>query len=147
MTDGIKIIIPTWRNYELIDAGGGEKLERFGDYLIIREEPGAWWRKSAPNSEWAKADAIHRGGIKIGRWEIKNNCPKEWRLEWEDIKFLIKLSGSSNHIGVFPEEAEKWSWIKKAITAAMAGQGTGSKKPVRGLNLFRSTGASTLVSA
>ena len=117
--------------YELIDSGGGRRLERFGEYILDRPDPQIIWKKSLPKLEWDKADAKFEE-----KW-INKNVPAKWQLEYNKIKFWAKLS-PFKHTGVFPEQAEQWNFISSSIKAA---------KSANLLNLFAYTGIATLFAA
>lgn len=129
-----------WPSYEFIDSGQGEKLERFGKYLLLRDEPSAWWQKSAPEEVWQTADAVRKSGLNPGTWVFRQQIPPDWILDFEGLKIKIKLSNLSKHLGIFPEEAGKWRWVEASLRAA-------SQKKPRVLNLFGYTGISTLIAA
>lgn len=123
-------------DYELIDTGNRKRLERFGDLKIIRHEPRAWWRNSAGKSEWTGADAEFDSE---GRWSFRSGkIPPAFQMKFKNLKFEARISHSSRHLGVFPEQSPHWEWIcsKKAIPHK-------GKKPTL-LNMFAYTGISTL---
>ena len=129
----IQVALGGFPDYELIDSGRRCKLERFGPIMVIRGEPKAWWEPVLPPSEWDKAQAIHdedRG------WELRPGCPREWQLRVDRLTFLARISDTSKHLGVFPEQSPHWRVIQK--TAAPG---------ARLLNLFGYTGIATLVAA
>ncbi len=115
-------------DYALLDCGEGEKLERFGDFKIIRPDPRAIWQKSQP-SIWNKADAVFRGE----KWEKK--LPLS---EWRCGGMILRLT-EFRHVGMFPEQAENWEYVKKQIVI--------SKYKYKILNLFAYTGGATLAVA
>jgi 23S rRNA (cytosine1962-C5)-methyltransferase len=130
---------PDWKDYELIDSGEGKSLERFGNAILIRPRPQAIWPKSQPN-EWKKATAtlIEEKQEYGGKWNILKPMDKSWTISYKDLKFQLQLS-SSRHVGIFPEQATHWDWIRNRIQA--------SKTPLRVLNLFGYSGATTLAAA
>ena len=94
---------PDWRDYRLLDCGGGERLERWGKYTLARPDPQAIWPRSEPGL-WKKADAVyHRSNTGGGRWEIRS-LPEAWTIAWRELTFNIKPM-SFKHTGVFPEQA------------------------------------------
>ena len=103
-------------NYELIDSGEGEKLERFGDTLMRRPDPEALWHKALKDTEWKKANLSF---VRIGGWsgkrDKKSDVKKEWLIEHAGMKFVIQPT-SFKHVGLFPEQEENWKFIKNAIT-------------------------------
>lgn len=103
-------------DYQLLDSGEGEKLERFGQFILIRPDPQIIWQKGLPKGQWQKADArfIKSSGDK-GRWEVKGQIPEKWLMEYQDLKFFCKLS-PFKHTGVFPEQAIHWEFISELIS-------------------------------
>jgi len=121
-------------NYELIDSGDGRRLERFGDYVLDRPDPEVLWKKTLPEVEWQKADAIFRDS-----WVNKNHVPARWQIEHEGIKFWAKLA-PFKHTGIFPEQAGQWEYINKRIIES-------ANKNTNVLNLFAYTGIASLFAA
>ena len=133
----------SWKDYELLDATGGNRLERWGTALLVRPDPQVVW-KSAPQSPlWAKADAVyHRSSKGGGQWEYRRSLPERWQIhcgEGEDRLTLIVSPTGFKHTGVFPEQAVNWAWYGRKIRAA--------GRPIRVLNLFGYTGGATLACA
>jgi 23S rRNA (cytosine1962-C5)-methyltransferase len=124
---------PGWRDYELLDSGGGGKLERFGPYVIERPEQQAIWQRSLPEEEWEAADAFFDVS---GNWQTRRAMPERWTMRWDDLQFHAELT-PFRHTGVFPEQAANWIWFRRLIE--------GAGRPVRVLNLFGYTGLATLV--
>ncbi len=124
-----------WKDYELLDASGGEKLERWGGHILLRPDPQAIWRTDRTDPRWKRPDAAYRrsssGG---GAWE-KNTLPASWRVGYGALTFQVKPM-SFKHTGLFPEQAVNWDWAMEKIRAA--------GRPVRVLNLFAYTGAATV---
>ncbi len=131
---------PDWKDYQLLDSGDGKTLERFGKYLLVRPRPQAIWATSLPSSEWKKANAIlvEEKQEYGGKWNILNPMDKSWTIDYKDLKFQLQLT-SSRHVGIFPEQATHWDWIRSQIES--------SKKPFRMLNLFGYSGAATAAGA
>lgn len=131
---------PDWKDYQLLDSGDGKTLERFGKYLLVRPRPQAIWATSLPSSEWKKANAIlvEEKQEYGGKWNILNPMDKSWTIDYKDLKFQLQLI-SSRHVGIFPEQATHWDWIRSQIKS--------SKKPFRMLNLFGYSGAATAAGA
>lgn len=125
----ISIESPQWSQFELIDSGEAQKLERWGTKLFIRPEPKALWRKSNP-ALWAKADAI------CDENEVWKKSPGQFELEYHGLKFGLHASQESKHLGLFPEQEPHWRALKAAI-----------KPNDRVLNLFAYTGSASLISA
>ena len=123
-----------WRDYELIDASGGEKLERWGSHILLRPDPQAIWATERSDPRWRRPDARYRrsssGG---GAWE-KNSLPPSWQIRYKELTFQVKPM-SFKHTGLFPEQAANWDWAMEKIRAA--------KRPIRVLNLFAYTGGAT----
>lgn len=140
-----------WKDYELLDSGRGAKLERFGEYVLVRPEPKALWDKSMTDEEWNRlahtrftpgAGFGKAGKEDSGTWERLRNMPDQWWIRYNrGPKFSLRLGLTSfKHVGVFPEQAANWDYIFKQ-TSDIAAK-TGSKPKV--LNLFAYTGAASL---
>jgi 23S rRNA (cytosine1962-C5)-methyltransferase len=138
MKKEIQVWSDNWNEFELLDSGSYRRLERYGDLVIIRSEPRAWWQPELPDSEWGKADALYEKE-EHGEWEFFKKISPDLVLEFEEVKARLKMTRMSKHIGVFPEQSMQWQWIKKKINE--------STRPIKVLNLFAYTGMSTLVSA
>ncbi len=139
------LLTPTQHSdYELIDAGGFEKLERFGAYTLIRPEPQAVWNKSLSDAEWNdRADAIFardKNAQEKGQWKLKSRIPERWNMAYAtpllDLRAKLTLS-SFKHVGIFPEQAVNWDFIAERLNALSA------EKPTV-LNLFAYTGMASL---
>ncbi|MDL2330913.1 class I SAM-dependent methyltransferase [Odoribacter sp. OttesenSCG-928-A06] len=132
-----------WTDYELIDSGGYEKLERFGRYTIARPEPQAIWNKSLNDEEWEeRADAYFHKDKRNedkGEWVCKPKMPQQWYINYSngDLKLRMRLGLTSfKHVGIFPEQAENWDYIYQQVKK-IPGQ-------ARVLNLFAYTGGASL---
>lgn len=139
-----------WTEYELIDSGDYEKLERFGKYIIRRPEPQAVWRKSLPEVEWErlpgatfkreKGKASQDGNDK-GVWVQKKGMPDQWFISYDykdmHLKFRLGLT-SFKHVGIFPEQAENWNFIYDTI------RNWQKSEDVKVLNLFAYTGGASI---
>jgi 23S rRNA (cytosine1962-C5)-methyltransferase len=125
-----------WENYELIDSGNGKRLERFGQYRLVRPDPQILWRPYLESSEWEKADAVFEEGI--GKWIVKTEVPGKWIIKYKDLSFYAKLS-PFKHTGVFPEQRLQWDFIEEKM------QGVSYQPNI--LNLFAYTGIASLVAA
>jgi 23S rRNA (cytosine1962-C5)-methyltransferase len=123
------------KDYELIDSGAGEKLERFGEYVLRRPDPQALWTKNLTEKEWKGANASFLREGDNAKWRMKEGMPKEWFIEFAGLKFLIKPT-AFKHTGLFPEHEENWAWLKDKIKKA--------NRPIKVLNLFGYTGGATL---
>ncbi|HJT24389.1 MAG TPA: class I SAM-dependent methyltransferase, partial [bacterium] len=126
------------KDYELLDSGTGEKLERCGPYLLRRPDPVASWKKSLPESEWKKADAVFLQGEESKGWRKKDGMAEEWEISLGGLRFRIKPS-AFKHVGVFPEQEPNWAWISDIIRK--------TDRTVKVLNLFGYTGGATLAAA
>jgi len=136
--DEIKIFAPEdWIDYELLDTGEGEKLERFGKYTFVRPYEDAVWEKTVNVSEWEKSDGkfwSSKTGAK-GGWKIENKIDPKWEMSYKDIKFFVSPT-PFRHFGFFPEQASHWDFIEEKIE--------NSKRPIKFLNLFGYTGVASL---
>ncbi len=118
-----------WQDYELLDTGDHQKLERFGKYILVRPYEDAFWKKSISQTEWDKADGIFfssKNGMKNG-WKIKSNVDKKWEIAYKDIKFFASPT-PFRHLGFFPEQASHWDLIEEKIK--------NSKRKIKFFNLF-----------
>ena len=134
-------IIRGMEDYELLDSGGGRKLERFGGYVLARPCSQALWRPSLPAAEWARANASfdREDG---NRWHGRANLPKEWTINTAGISF--RLGGTDfGHLGIFPEQRAQWRWIRETVRAAAARRGAAPSV----LNLFAYSGGATMAAA
>ncbi|MBU6431508.1 MAG: class I SAM-dependent methyltransferase [Patescibacteria group bacterium] len=122
-------------DYELLDSGEGEKLERFGKFILSRPDPQALWRKLLPISEWQKTDAVFAHSGAKGGWKKNPTAPEKWKVEFGGLNFFIKPT-AFKHTGLFPEQEPNWQWIIKNIKSA--------NRQVSILNLFGYTGGATL---
>lgn len=142
----IKLLTPDIKDYELIDTGGGEKLERFGRYVVRRPEPQAIWRKTLGEEQWRRADASFLRDTKSeerGEWRLKPEMPSRWmvRYQHKDMRLNMRLALTSfKHVGIFPEQAANWDFIYDTVEELRA---AGIERP-RVLNLFAYTGGATL---
>ena len=125
-----------FKDYELIDADGGERLERWGDVILIRPDPQVIWNTNRKNKLWNNANAIyHRSNSGGGYWEKLKNVPDVWNISYEDLTFRLKPMGFK-HTGLFPEQAVNWSLAKELIKKA--------DREISVLNLFAYTGGATI---
>jgi len=130
-------------DYELVDSGNGEKLERYGSYTLRRPDPEAIWEKSKDIEVWEKAGLkFVRTGTKT-KWIVKEGTSKSWNISYGDLNFSIRPT-SFKHTGLFPEQLPNWQWTEKIITNYQL-QITNKKVSV--LNLFAYTGGATLACA
>lgn len=131
---------PEWSDYELLDSGGGARLERYGPYTFVRPEHQAVWQRKLPASRWEAAHAtfVPTGEESGGRWELHKPVKTPWTLTYKGLRFLA-FTANSRHMGLFPEQAAQWDWIGGLIR--------GAGRPVKVLNLFGYTGLATLAAA
>ena len=125
-----------WKDYELIDTSEGERLERWGNIILIRPDPQIIWNTPEKNPLWKKAHArYHRSSSGGGKWEQYRKIPDVWQISYRNIVFRIKPMGFK-HTGVFPEQAANWDFVDGVIKK--------SHKQLNVLNLFAYTGGATL---
>ena len=130
------LLADQWKDYELIDMGNGEKLERWGNYVLRRPDPQVVWPMEAEWSLWKNPHGhYHRSNKGGGQWEHKKKYPEQWTISYKDLKFHIKPTGFK-HTGLFPEQAANWEWSMDKIRNA--------KRPIKVLNLFAYTGGATV---
>ena len=131
-------IASDWKDYELLDASNGEKLERWGDTVLIRPDPQVIW-DTPRGAEWETANARYvRSRSGGGQWEIRSLPREEWTIQYQSLRFRVHPTGFK-HTGLFPEQAVNWDWMSERIRAA--------ERPVKVLNLFAYTGGATLACA
>ncbi len=127
-----------WKDYEVLDTGDGEKLERWGSIVLRRPDPQVIWPKCRPEL-WQRADAhYHRSERGGGTWEFFKKLPERWQIGYRDLRFYVRPTGFK-HTGLFPEQAANWDWMAGLISRA--------DRPVRVLNLFGYTGGATAACA
>lgn len=126
-----------WKDYKLIDAAGGEKLEYWGNILLRRPDPQAIWTEKSKTALWNKTDATYfRSASGGGHWEFFNKkMPERWSVRYKNLTFNINPMGFK-HTGLFPEQAVNWDWFSGLIKQ--------EKRPIKVLNLFAYTGGATL---
>jgi len=146
-------IADNWKDYEVLDASGGEKLERWGDYLLVRPDPQVIWNTPRRHSGWKRQNGhYHRSAKGGGEWEFFQ-LPDEWSISYclwgkergkkNSRELLFRLKPFSfKHTGLFPEQAVNWEWFSRLIR-----QRVQSRRAVRVLNLFAYTGGATLAAA
>ena len=127
-----------WRDYELIDCGGGEKLERWGKHVLVRPDPQAIWQTPRNNPLWRRPDARYaRASTGGGAWE-KKDVPAQWQVRYQELTFQVKPM-NFKHTGLFPEQAANWDFAMEQIRRA--------GRPISVLNLFAYTGGATVACA
>ena len=127
-----------WKDYEVIDTSSGEKLERWGDYMLVRPDPQVIWKTDKRHFGWKKWNGhYHRSSKGGGEWEFKN-LPEEWTINYKELTFNLKPF-SFKHTGLFPEQAANWDWFSSLIREA--------NREIKVLNLFAYTGGATVSAA
>lgn len=127
-----------WKDYEVIDCSEGEKLERWGNYLLVRPDPQVIWSTPKKETGWTKMNGhYHRSAKGGGEWEFFH-LPEQWTISYKELTFQLKPF-SFKHTGLFPEQAANWDWFGDKIKKA--------GRPIKVLNLFAYTGGATLAAA
>ncbi len=134
------IPLPDWPDYELLDSGNGQKLERYGPYRFRRPEPEAIWQPALAEKHWQDVHAVFIPSPEEngGHWEGRRKFPERWQMTYKDLKFWVQTT-ASRHLGVFPEQAGQWDWINQQVRQA--------GRPLKVLNLFGYTGLASLAAA
>jgi 23S rRNA (cytosine1962-C5)-methyltransferase len=136
----METLTPKWTDYELMDSGAGKKLERFGEFMLVRPEPQAKWAPALQTKRWQMADGEFvkaRRGLQ-GEWRFRRPIPERWVMRRNDLKFWVQPA-ASGHVGVFPDQACHWDWIAEVMRRA--------GRSVKVLCLFGHTGLATLSAA
>ena len=129
-----------WKDFEVIDTGNGEKLERWGDILLARPDPQVIWEGNFRPDLWENADArYHRSSEGGGGWKYKSRLPEKWTVSYGNLKFNIKPMGFK-HTGLFPEQATNWDYVADRIKKS-------GRKDIKVLNLFAYTGGATVAAS
>ena len=124
-----------WQDFELIDCSGGEKLERWGSYTVVRPDPQAIWQTPRNRNEWNRQGGHYkRSSTGGGKWD-RGNLPSDWTIGYKDLTFQVKPM-NFKHMGLFPEQATNWDWAMEQIRNA--------GREISVLNLFAYTGAATV---
>ena len=127
-----------WKDYEILDTSGGEKLERWGKYVLVRPDPQVIWNTPKDDPLWRKYDARYaRSSTGGGKW-ANLRLPEHWQVKYRELTFNVKPM-NFKHTGVFPEQAANWDFIMETIR--------GAGRPINALNLFAYTGGATLACA
>lgn len=128
-----------WKDYEILDMANGEKLEKWGKYILIRPDPQIVWSKKTNPELWKKADARYiRSKTGGGHWETYSKIDNSWGINYKNLKFNLKPMGFK-HTGLFPEQATNWDYIIQKIDSRIK-----ENKEVKVLNLFAYTGGATV---
>ena len=127
-----------WQDYELLDASDGERLERWGKYILVRPDPQIIWKGAARHHAWKQADGVYRRSNSGGGGWVKHKMPETWDISYGDLKVRLKPMGFK-HTGLLPEQATNWDWFSSLIKNA--------NRPFKVLNLFAYTGGATVAAA
>ena len=150
------LLADRWKDYEVLDCTDGEKLERWGDYILLRPDPQIIWSTGHISEEWNALNGhYHRSSRGGGEWEFFD-LPEEWQIHYElpdtgitgndSLTFNLKPF-SFKHTGIFPEQAVNWDYIFTVIKEEAERRGTGSGQDIKALNLFAYTGGATVAAA
>ncbi len=132
-----------WKDYEVIDTSNGEKLERWGEYILVRPDPQVLWDTEKTDARWKKPNGhYHRSSKGGGEWEFFD-LPKEWNITYRDMVFHLQPF-SFKHTGIFPEQAANWDWFYELIKQDKE---KNPGKEIKVLNLFAYTGGATIAAA
>lgn len=125
-----------WKDYQLLDAGNGEKLESWNGIILRRPDPQAIWPVDMNRDAWKKPDGFyHRSSMGGGEWEFKKKLPEEWTVQYKELTFKVSPT-NFKHTGLFPEQAVNWDFMMNKISHA--------NRPIKVLNLFAYTGGATM---
>lgn len=127
-----------WKDYELLDTSDGERLERWGKYILVRPDPQVIWRTEREHPLWQRADAGYKRSRSGGGAWSENTLPEKWNISYGPLRFRIHPTGFK-HTGLFPEQAANWDWMRERIL--------GAGRRVKVLNLFAYTGGATVAAA
>ena len=129
-------IATNWKDYEIIDMAEGKKLEKWGNYTLVRPDPQIIWKEKTFPEKWKKANAVYnRSKTGGGAWQFKDKLPVSWQIKYKELTFNIKPMGFK-HTGLFPEQAANWEWMINKIKQ--------SRRSIKVLNLFAYTGGATV---
>lgn len=128
-------------DYELLDSGDGEKLERYGKVIFRRPDPQSLWKKNLAEQVWNNADAVFLRDGRTTDWKIKPGTPEKWTIDFGGLKFHIRPT-AFKHTGLFPEQEGNWNWMREKISQRIETQ-----KEITVLNLFGYTGGASLACA
>ena len=129
-------IANNWKDYEILDMANGEKLERWGNVILVRPDPQTIWKEKSFPEKWKSINArYHRSNTGGGNWTYEKKVPEAWQVNYKELSFRIKPMGFK-HTGLFPEQAVNWDWMIEKIK--------GAKREIKVLNLFAYTGGATV---
>jgi 23S rRNA (cytosine1962-C5)-methyltransferase len=132
-----------WKDYEVIDTSSGEKLERWGGYILVRPDPQVLWDTPKEDIRWKKKNGhYHRSNKGGGEWEFFD-LPKQWKINYKELTFNLQPF-SFKHTGIFPEQAANWDWFSKIISEKRKLE---PGREIKVLNLFAYTGGATIAAA
>ena len=130
------IVARDWKDYKIIDMANGQKLEKWGNFILSRPDPQIIWKEKSFSEEWKKADAVYnRSKTGGGAWKYNQKLPENWQVKYKNLTFNIKPMGFK-HTGLFPEQAVNWDWMIDKIKK--------EKREIKVLNLFAYTGGATV---
>jgi len=138
-----------WTDYELLATGEGDKLERWGNFVLRRPDPQIIWPLSQPHPKWKTPDAwYHRSSEGGGAWKYNKKLPEEWNITYKNLTFAVKTMGFK-HTGLFPEQAANWDWMTEVIRSRLRKpvNQQPANQPPSVLNLFAYTGGATVACA
>lgn len=125
-----------WKDYELLDCSDGQRLERWGEFVLIRPDPQVIWKTEKEHPMWSRANAVYnRSATGGGSWDIRRRLPDTWKISYGELDFMVKPMGFK-HTGIFPEQAVNWDMTAQVIKDA--------KRSLKVLNLFAYTGGATV---
>ena len=135
-------------DYEFLDSGDGEKLERYGSIILTRPDPQAIWSKKLDKSQWEKEDAVYTRVGTSGKWKVKEGINKNWQVSLGDLTFNLELL-PSKHLGLFPEQSGQWKWLEEKIKMRYEStkHANETNKKIQVLNLFAYTGGASMTCA
>ncbi len=132
-------VVTDWKDYTVLDAGNGEKLERWGNVVLRRPDAQVLWPLVTETGIWKQADGhYHRSSSGGGEWDFKKKIPERWTVQYNELKFYVRPT-SFKHTGLFPEQAVNWNWMTDKIKKA--------DREIHVLNLFAYTGGATIACA
>ncbi len=131
------ILADKWKDYEVIETGGGDKLERWSDYILLRPDPQVIWKTDITKKRLAHG-VYKRSSSGGGHWDFKKALPEQWNVSYRNLKFIVRPTGFK-HTGLFPEQAANWDFIDEIISS--------SGREIKVLNLFAYTGGATVAAA